>query len=139
MLITTGLTFFVVRYKWKFPLLLCVGATGFFFAIDAAFFASNLLKFFEGGWFPIVIGGVVFALMMTWKDGRKLLNVNLRGAAIDLKQFLHSVFTSLPTRVEGAAIFLTAEAGKVPKEPLHKYDFNCFTGCYSLIHIGSEI
>jgi KUP system potassium uptake protein len=58
MLITTVLTFFVIRYGWGYPLALCVAATGFFFVVDLAFFASNLLKLFQGGWFPLVmIGG----------------------------------------------------------------------------------
>ena len=70
MLITTVLTFFVIRYSWKYPLALCIGATGFFFVVDLAFFASNLLKLLDGGWFPLLIGGAVFMLMMTWKQGR---------------------------------------------------------------------
>jgi KUP system potassium uptake protein len=53
MLITTVLTFFVIRYGWGYPLALCMAATGFFFVIDLAFFASNLLKLFQGGWFPL--------------------------------------------------------------------------------------
>jgi KUP system potassium uptake protein len=53
MLITTVLTFFVIRYGWGYPLALCIAATGFFFVIDLAFFSSNLLKLIEGGWFPM--------------------------------------------------------------------------------------
>ena len=124
MLITTVLTFFVIRYKWNYPLLLCIAATGFFFAIDLAFFASNLLKFFEGGWFSIAIGAVIFTLMMTWKDGRNLLNANLRADAMDLKEFLKAVFISPPARVGGTAVFLTAEAGKVPNAFLHNLKHN---------------
>ena len=56
MLITTVLTFFVIRYAWKLPLALCIGATGFFFVVDLAFWASNMFKLFEGGWFPLLIG-----------------------------------------------------------------------------------
>jgi hypothetical protein len=55
MTITTVMTFFVIRHGWKYPLPLCVAATGFFFVIDIAFFASNMLKLFGGGWFPLVI------------------------------------------------------------------------------------
>ncbi|MFN7857476.1 MAG: potassium transporter Kup, partial [Acidovorax sp.] len=119
MLITTTLTFFVIRYGWGYPLALCVAATGCFFILDLAFFSSNLLKLFQGGWFPLLIGGIVFALMMTWKDGRALLNEKLRADSIDLKGFLESVFISPPTRVEGTAGFLTAEAGAVPNARLH--------------------
>ena len=69
MLITTVLTFFVIRYAWKLPLLLCIAATGIFFVIDLMLFASNTLKFFHGGWFPVLIGVAMFTVMMTWKEG----------------------------------------------------------------------
>ena len=124
MLITTILTFFVIRYGWGYPLALCVAATGFFFVVDLAFFASNLLKLFQGGWFPLMIGGGVFMLMMTWKQGRSLLNDKLRADAIDLKDFLESVFLSPPTRVDGTAVFLTAEPGAVPNALLHNLKHN---------------
>ena len=124
MLITTTLTFFVIRYGWGYPLALCIAATGCFFAVDLAFFASNLLKLFQGGWFPLMIGGGVFVLMMTWKEGRRLLNDKLRADAIDLKDFLESVFLSPPTRVDGTAVFLTAEPGAVPNALLHNLKHN---------------
>jgi KUP system potassium uptake protein len=124
MLITTVLTFFVLRYGWRYPLALCVGATGCFFVIDLAFFSSNLLKLFQGGWFPLLIGGAVFSLMMTWKQGRHLLNEKLRSDAIDLRSFLDAVFVSPPTRVEGTAVFLSAEQGVVPNALLHNLKHN---------------
>ncbi|WPC67733.1 potassium transporter Kup [Rhodoferax ferrireducens] len=124
MLITTILTFFVIRYSWKYPLWLCVAATSFFFVVDFAFWASNLLKLFDGGWFPLLIGGAIFILMITWKDGRRLLNDKLRADAIDLNSFLEAVFVSPPVRVEGTAVFLTVEAGTVPNAMLHNLKHN---------------
>ena len=124
MLITTILTFYVIRYHWKYPLALCIAATGFFFVVDFAFWASNLLKLFDGGWFPLVIGGAIFTLMMTWKDGRRLLNEKLRADAIDLPSFLEAVFVSPPARVEGTAVFLTADVGTVPNALLHNLKHN---------------
>ena len=124
MLITTVLTFYVLRYSWNYPLALCIGATGFFFVVDFAFWASNLLKLFEGGWFPLAIGGAIFTLMLTWKEGRRLLNEKLRSDAIDLGSFLEAVFVSPPARVEGTAVFLTAEAGTVPNALLHNLKHN---------------
>ena len=124
MLITTILTFYVVRYAWKYPLWLCVAATGVFFVVDFAFFASNLMKLFHGGWFPLVIGGVVFTFMMTWKQGRQILNNKMRQDAIDLPSFLDAVFVSPPARVEGTAVFLTAEPGTVPNALLHNLKHN---------------
>ena len=124
MLITTVLTFYVIRYAWKYPLVLCFAATGVFFVVDFAFFASNLLKLFDGGWFPLAIGGAVFSLMVTWKDGRQLLNSKLRDDALDLQSFLEAVFVSPPVRVEGTAVFLTAEEGTVPNALLHNLKHN---------------
>ena len=124
MLITTILTFFVIRYGWKYPLWLCLAATGWFFLVDFAFFASNMLKLFEGGWFPLLIGGAIFTLMVTWKEGRRLLNEKLRADSIDLHSFLEAVFVSPPTRVEGTAVFLTAEPGAVPNAMLHNLKHN---------------
>jgi KUP system potassium uptake protein len=124
MLITTILTFYVIRYGWKYPLWLCLSATGVFFVVDFAFFASNLMKLFVGGWFPLVIGGIIFTLMMTWKQGRALLNEKLRADAIELPGFLEAVFISPPARVAGTAVFLTAEPGAVPNALLHNLKHN---------------
>ena len=124
MLITTILTFFVIRYAWKLPLVLCIGSTALLFFVDFMFFASNLLKLFEGGWFPLMIGGFVFTLMITWKEGRRLMGEAQHADAIDLKSFLGSVFVSPPVRVEGTAVFLTAEPGTVPNALLHNLKHN---------------
>ncbi len=124
MLITTVLTFFVIRYAWHYPLVLCVGATGLFFVVDLAFFSSNLLKLLDGGWFPLLIAAGIFTVMLTWKDGRRLLNKKLAADAIDLTSFLEAVFVSPPTRVAGTAVFLTAAPGTVPNAMLHNLKHN---------------
>jgi KUP system potassium uptake protein len=124
MTITTVLTFFVIRHGWKLPLWLCVGATGFFFAIDLLFLASNLLKIPTGGWFPLAIGIWCFTLMLTWKQGRRLMSDALREQAIDLPSFLEAVFVNPPTRVEGSAVFLSSEPGITPNALLHNLKHN---------------
>lgn len=124
MLITTVLTFFVIRYAWKLPLALCIGSTGFFFAVDLAFWSSSMLKLMDGGWFPLLIGAAVFTLMITWHDGRRLLSDSLRADALNLSDFLDSIFVAPPTRVEGTAVFLTGEAGAVPNALLHNLKHN---------------
>jgi KUP system potassium uptake protein len=124
MLITTTLTFFVVRHAWKYPLWLCLAATGVFFLIDLAFFSSNMLKLFQGGWFPLVIGGAVFMLMMTWKQGRRLMSKAQQAEALDLNGFLDAVFVEPPLRVPGVAVFMTAEPGVVPNALLHNLKHN---------------
>ena len=124
MLITTVLTFFVIRNAWRLPLALSLGATAFFFAVDFAFWASNLLKLFDGGWFPLVIASAIFILMKTWKDGRRLMRDVLTSDALALPDFLAAVFVSPPVRVEGTAVFLTAEPGTVPNALLHNLKHN---------------
>ena len=124
MLITTVLTFFVIRNAWRLPLALSIGATVFFFLVDFAFWASNLLKLLDGGWFPLVIAAAVFILMKTWKDGRSLMRDALAHEAIALPEFLASVFVHPPVRVDGTAVFLNAEAGTVPNALLHNLKHN---------------
>jgi KUP system potassium uptake protein len=124
MLITTVLTFFVIRYAWRYPWALCVAATGFFFVVDLLFFSANAVKILGGGWFPILVGVVMFTLMTTWKRGRTLLSDKLREDAIDLRSFLEAVFVAPPTRVEGTAVFLHAEQGSTPNALLHNLKHN---------------
>jgi len=124
MLITTVLTFFVIRYGWGYPLGLCILSTGLFFFVDLAFFSSNLLKLVDGGWFPLAIGAVMFLLMRTWNDGRRLLNAALREHSIALGGFLASVALAPPSRVEGTAVFMTSQLGIVPTAMLHNLRHN---------------
>ncbi len=124
MTITTVLTFYVIRWAWKLPLALCVAATGFFFVVDGVLLAANVIKVFEGGWFPLAIGLVMFVLMTTWKAGRRLMAMRLRDEALDLKPFLESIFISPPLRVSGTAVFLGAESGSTPFALLHNLKHN---------------
>lgn len=124
MTITTVMTFFVIRYGWRYPLLLCIAATGIFFLIDVTFLASNLLKLTHGGWFPLAIGIGMFTLMLTWKQGRKLLSDKLREDAIELGAFLEAVFINPPTRVAGTAVFLSSEQGITPNALMHNLKHN---------------
>ncbi|MFO1285353.1 MAG: potassium transporter Kup [Rubrivivax sp.] len=124
MTITTVMTFFVVRFAWRLPLALCLAATSVFFAVDITFFVANIVKVVEGGWFPLVIGGVMFALMVTWKQGRALMAAKLRDESIDLPAFIESLFLSPPQRVAGTAVFLNAEKGATPFALLHNLKHN---------------
>ena len=124
MLATTILTYFVIRYRWRLNLLLCLGATGFFLAIDSAFFSANVLKLLHGGWFPLLLGGVLCTLMLTWRKGRQLVFDNLQKHAIPLDAFLESLFIAPPVRVPGTAVFLRGESDGVPHAMLHNLSHN---------------
>ena len=124
MLATTILTFFLTRYRWHLPLAVCFGATGFFIIMDIALFSASTLKLFHGGWFPLLLGAVLFTVMVTWKRGRELVFENLQKHAIPLDDFLQSLFVAPPTRVYGTAIFLRGESDGVPHALLHNLSHN---------------
>jgi KUP system potassium uptake protein len=124
MVITTVMTYFVIRHRWHYPLWLCLLATSGFFVVDVGFFISNSLKIMQGGWFPIALALGLFTLLATWKEGRRLLKEALRSSSMELESFLDSVFTHPPVRVEGTAVFLTAESGMVPNAFLHNLKHN---------------
>jgi KUP system potassium uptake protein len=124
MLITTVLTFFVVRYAWRYNWLLCVLATGFFLVIDLAFFSANTLKIAQGGWFPLVVGLAIFTIMTTWKRGREILVTHLRQTQIPLMPFLESLVAEDIVRVSNTAIFLVANPEGVPNALLHNLAHN---------------
>ena len=124
MVITTILTYFVIRHGWKLPLPLCVAATAVFFTVDVSFFASNLLKIADGGWFPLMMAAVLYLLLSTWKDGRRLLATKLRNDALELQPFIESILLFPPVRADGTAVFLTASLGVVPNAMLHNLKHN---------------
>ena len=124
MLATTVLTFFVIRFKWRLNLALCIAATGFFLIIDIALFSSNTLKIISGGWFPLLLGAGMMTVMLTWQSGRQLVFNNLQKHSIPLNDFLASLFEAPPHRVEGTAIFFRADGDGVPHAMLHNLSHN---------------
>jgi len=124
MLVDTVLTFFVIRYGWGYPLVLCLAATISFLFVDAMFCASTLLKVADGGWFPLAIGIVVFTFMMTWRRGREIMFERLRASTVPLGPFMESLFREAPQRVPGTAVFLTATPEVVPHALLHNLYHN---------------
>jgi KUP system potassium uptake protein len=124
MLVDTLLTFFVIRFGWRYPLALALFATGFFVIIDLTFFSATLLKIADGGWFPMVIGGVVYTVMATWRRGREILFERLQTSSVPLEPFLESLFADPPLRVPGTAVFLTATPNVTPHALLHNLNHN---------------
>ena len=124
MLVTSFLTFFVIRYGWGYPLALCIVATGFFAAIDLAFLSAAMFKILEGGWFPLALGILIFIVMTTWRAGRAILFRRQREQSIPLKPFLDSLFLAPPQRVPGTAVFLTAQPDATPHAMLHNLNHN---------------
>jgi KUP system potassium uptake protein len=124
MLIDSILIFVVMRRLWDWPLWLSIGIVVPLLVIDITFLASNSLKIPDGGWFPLLIGAVVFTLLTTWKRGRSLLMHRLSEDAMPLDLFIQSIEASPPTRVEGTAVFLTSTPDRVPHALLHNLKHN---------------
>ena len=88
------------------------------------FLYANLLKIPDGGWFPLAAGSLIFLLMSTWKQGRRLLTERTSGDSIDLKAFIDALLVSMPARVHGTAVFMTSRNDRVPNAMLHNLMHN---------------
>ena len=124
MLITTMLTFFVIRYRWQYPLWLAVAATGFFSLLDALLLASCSVKFIHGGWFPVALGGLLLLLMWTWKQGREILVQHIQEDDPKLDDFVSNMANSSVHRVERTAVFLASQPETVPQALMHNLKHN---------------
>ena len=124
MMITTVLTYFVVRRAWRLPAPLAWGATVFFLAVDALLVAGCAVKFFDGGWFPLALGLLLFLLMSTWARGRGLLMDSIRADGLELGPFIAALDTRSMHRASRTAIYTVAEATTVPQALLHNIKHN---------------
>jgi KUP system potassium uptake protein len=124
MVIDTVLFFFVIRRIWGWSRAIALLITVPLIMIDFSFLASNALKIPDGGWFPLLIGAVVFTLLTTWKRGRAMLLERLSEDTMPLDIFIDSISSSPPMRVPGTAVFLTSTANRVPHALLHNLKHN---------------
>jgi len=125
MLITTVLTYFVVRRTWGYPWWVAAGATAFFAALDTLLFVSCSFKLLEGGWFPLLLAAGLLVVMASWKRGRELLADTLRTDQLPLPGFVAGLAADPGlVRVERTAVFLCAERGVVPLALLHNMKHN---------------
>jgi len=124
MMITTMLTYFVVREGWRMPAPIAIGATAFFLAVDALLVAGCMVKFFDGGWFPLVIGLLLFAVMSTWSRGRLLLLDTIRQDGVELKSFISGLDRGSVHIASRTAIFPVADPTTVPQALLHNLKHN---------------
>ncbi len=123
MLITTGLAFLYMRAQgWRLSVAVPVFAV--FALVDLTFLSANMLKVVEGGWFPIVVAGFVFAIMGTWWRGRRILAEQRARDAMPLTQFVEMLNPERPVRVPGTAIFMARDLNQVPSALLHALKHN---------------
>jgi KUP system potassium uptake protein len=123
MLIDTCLLAVLLFALWRWPVYYALPLLAVFFLVDGAYFAANLTKVPDGGWFPLMIGVVIFVLLTTWAKGRKLMIDRLREAAMPIKVFIQSAATSA-SRVSGTAVFMTSTPDGVPHALLHNLKHN---------------
>ncbi|MFN0068935.1 MAG: potassium transporter Kup [Limisphaerales bacterium] len=124
MLATTFLLYFVARWVWGWSAGRALAVTLFFGFIEVAFFGANLLKFTHGGWFPLLVGGILYVCMATWYRGRGLVRDRVQAGALPLGMFLESMQRKPPVRVPGTAVFMTGNAEGTPGSLLHNLKHN---------------
>jgi KUP system potassium uptake protein len=124
MSITTLLFHRVMRDLWRWSRWRSWPLTVAFLAVDLSFFGANIVKFEDGGWFPIAAAIVVFTLMSTWKQGRAVLGAMLRDAGLPIELFLDDVVRRKPIRIPGTAVFMTSSLGSAPPVMLHHVKHN---------------
>jgi KUP system potassium uptake protein len=124
MVITAVLLHVVAVRRWHWPVLAVSAVTAVFLTVDLTFFAANLLKVFQGGWLPLLIGGFIFTLMTTWKTGRQIVAERLTARAIPIDHFMAVVVASPPLRVPGTAVFMTAQPRGTPSALAHNLRHN---------------
>jgi KUP system potassium uptake protein len=124
MVITTLLFYFAARRLWNWNAWLAGLVASAFLLIEVAFLGANALKITNGGWFPLVIGAVIFTLMSTWKTGRRILRAKLAAATLPYEMFLDDVKANPPVRVPGTAVFMSGSAEGTPIALLHNLKHN---------------
>jgi len=122
--ITSILYFCVARYTWRQSLARVLAPVTLFLLFDLAFFAANLLKVADGGWFTILIAVLVVTAMGTWQDGRAALREMSQAATVPLSKFLAEVAKKNPLRVPGTAVFMSLSPQGAPVTLLHHYKHN---------------
>ncbi len=124
MAVTTLLFAAFARERWHWSPLLVAVIVIPLLIVDLAFFAANIVKVMDGGWFPLAVGLLIFTLMSTWRVGRKVLNTRLAQETMSIDDFLSELATNRIPRVPGIAIFMTRNAQGVPTTLLHNIKHN---------------
>ncbi len=122
--ITSVVYYFVATRRWGWPVRKALPLVTLFLAFDLAFFGSNALKFFDGGWFPIALAVSIFILMTTWKLGRQLLGARFAATMMPLDTLLDDFDNKAPQRVPGIAVFMSGSAEGTPPVLLHHLKHN---------------
>jgi KUP system potassium uptake protein len=124
LLVDSCLAFVVVWKLWRWPLWGALVVTGAFLCIELAFFSANVVKVLDGGYVPMFVGASVVVIMWTWTRGTRLLEQKTRRDSIPLRDLMRMLEKSKPTRVSGAAVFLTSDPEVAPTALMHNLKHN---------------
>jgi KUP system potassium uptake protein len=124
MMTTTVLAFFLTRYAWNWSLPKSLAVTLLFLIPELLFVGANVAKIQHGGWFPLLMGALLFSLMMTWRRGRAILAQRFREQLLPLIDFFEVIRVELPARVPGTAIFMSGSVEGTPPALLHNFLHN---------------
>ena len=119
MVVTTSLAFFVIWKVWKLNVFVAAAVVVPFLFLDLTFFAANLLKVVQGGWFPLLLGVMLMIVMWTWRRGSRILFEKTRRLEVPLTDLVHSLEKHPPPRISGTAVFLTGDPDSTPTALLH--------------------
>ncbi len=122
MIITTMMLAVLIFQVWKWQRWLAILTIALFAIVDGAFFASNITKVADGGWFPLVVAAIIFTVLTTWATGRALMRRRLEEEALPLDILIKS--TASVHRVRGTAVFLSTSPDSVPSALLHNLKHN---------------
>ncbi len=124
MAISTLLFFRVARDLWHWRLLAAASLCVLFLLVDLSFFGANIIKFADGGWFPLAVAAVIYTLMTTWKRGRAKLAALVQQSSLPIDLFLADIARRSPVRVPGTAVVLTSALDIAPPVLLHHLKHN---------------
>ncbi|CAN5858452.1 potassium transporter Kup [soil metagenome] len=124
MVVTTCLAYIVARHRWNWGRPLAIAVILPFFALDMIFFGANVLRVIEGGWVSLVVGAVIGLLIYTWVRGRGIVRAFEQRQSVPLADLAAALGRRPPERVEGTAVFLTANPESAPGALLHNLKHN---------------
>ena len=124
MVITIMLTYVVAHYVWRWSTIRSLLVVVPFLIVDLAFWGANVMKIFDGGWIPLLIGGAIFTVMTTWHKGRKILSIRMQDQTLPLEKFFADLKRREPVRVPGIAVFLVRNVQGTPPALVHNLEHN---------------
>jgi len=124
-MVTDSLLFIIFSNRgWGWPLWIIVPCALPFVALEATFLLSNLTKFLDGGYLPVLVSLTISLLMFSWWRGVQRAVQAAHKQMVDLDSFARSMMKSSVHVVPGTAFFLTSDADAVPPAMLHNIKHN---------------